>query len=332
MNDTIPPKQPEDSRTAPADPKKVGRWTDYLDGLNWGPGNRDNSGFLAFVRAGSLGIDTGFAVNEVTHRIKDSGGTYNPSKIQSQLKRAYGHVGNAANIYNAIMKVPKTEYSPEKLAKVASAMPDVDEAWLAAKSPIDPATVSSAQFLESLYNPGEKIVVFTVFESQGQELFEVRAAKKQVLPKWGINGVWFLSNPVDSQSHPNPRQDGKPSRRSEESVTSWRYLVLESDIAPADLWLRALVQVPLRIAAIYTSGGKSIHALVRLDAPSKTEWDRQRDKIKPIMVTLGADPAAMTAVRLTRLPGTSRGRDDRPQQLLFLNPAPTGKPIAEKPK
>jgi len=36
-------------------------------------------------------------------------------------------------------------------------------------------------------------------------------------------------------------------------VTAWRYLVLESDVAEAGQWLNLLVQLPLPIAAIYTS-------------------------------------------------------------------------------
>jgi hypothetical protein len=86
-------------------------------------------------------------------------------------------------------------------------------------------------------------------------------------------------------------------------------MVLESDEADAQLWLAALVQMPLRIAAIYTSGGRSIHALVRIDATSKADWDAKAAKLKPLLTVMGADPAAMTAVRLTRLPGCFRGQE-----------------------
>ena len=106
--------------------------------------------------------------------------------------------------------------------------------------------------------------------------------------------------------------------------------MLENDTADSRDWLACLAQLPLRIAAIYTSGGKSIHALVRLDAKSKADWDAQRDRIKPVVVILGADPGALTAVRLTRLPGTLRG--DRPQRLLYLNPEPDGTPIISSSK
>ena len=102
--------------------------------------------------------------------------------------------------------------------------------------------------------------------------------------------------------------------------------------------------IPLPISAIYTSGGRSIHALVRVDAASKPQWDALRDRISPLVTKLGADPAAMTAVRLTRLPGALRfgktARDgtfeafERPQQqkLLYLNPRPECRPICGLPR
>ena len=86
-----------------------------------------------------------------------------------------------------------------------------------------------------------------------------------------------------------------------------------------------MVQLPLKISAIYSSGGKSIHALVRLDAQSKHGWDQQRDQLRALLTPIGADPQAMTAVRLTRLPNVMRGT--RLQKLLYLNPQPTAKSI-----
>ena len=160
------------------------------------------------------------------------------------------------------------------------------------------------EFLTRSLPAGEKVVVFDVFESQGQhvwihklppfnacELDDFRTGKR--------NGVWFLCQPVTGDYFPN--HSGSMSRRSWQNVTSWRYLVLESDKANPAHWLAALAQMPLAISAIYTSGGQSIHALVRLDAESKHEWDAAVAQIKPILVTLGADPKAMSAVRLTRL-------------------------------
>ena len=59
--------------------------------------------------------------------------------------------------------------------------------------------------------------------------------------------------PFPECSAGNPRLGGKLSRRSEESVTAWRFAVLESDEADADDWLRCLIQMPLRIVSICES-------------------------------------------------------------------------------
>jgi len=158
-------------------------------------------------------------------------------------------------------------------------------------------------------------------------------------------GVWFLCNPVTGESvaDGNLNEDDTPhlTRRSWRTITAWRYLVLESDEAAPAHWLSALAQLPLPISAIYTSGGKSIHALVRLDARSKQDWDAQAAQIKPIVIPLGADPGAISGVRLTRLPCCERlGTDDRDgafvpyseprmQKLLYLNPTPDSTPICE---
>jgi hypothetical protein len=300
-------------------------WSEYIDQLDWGPGQRDESGYTAFLRAGSLKVDSDFALQEVATRISGNNGNFNTTKLQNQIRRAYEHVGNSLNGVRQLFQLPKAVFSIDKLKTLAEAAPMVDEAWLAEKSPVHPDGVKSAEFLNALYENGEKVVVFTDYQSQGQVVFEAGCENKCDLPTHGPEGVWFLANPVDGYFYQNPRQENKLSRRSEESVTSWRYLVLETDTAPSDEWIRALVQLPLKIAAIYTSGGKSVHALVRVDARDKYEWDQIRNRMRPILVTLGADQNAMTAVRLTRLPSTLRG--ERSQKLLFLNPNPTDIPI-----
>jgi hypothetical protein len=226
---------------------------------------------------------------------------------------------------------PKPEFAPDKLARIAAKLDGIDEAWLASRSPIRPDTRTPASFLHALYQDGEKVVVFDDYESQGQHIWTRKpapfnAGELDSFRKGKAAGVWFLSNPVNGEVLPN--DNDKPSRRSWQNVTSWRYLVLESDKADATHWLAVLAQMPLRIASITTSGGKSIHALVRLDAESKAEWDELTNRLKPALVTLGADQKALSAVRLTRLPCCERG--GRMQQLLYLNLQPDGAPICER--
>lgn len=305
-------------------------WLEDVDNLRWIKGELDQSSWKAFLKAAANRVDADVALTEVANRIAAAGDTPSKAKLNSQIQRAYQRVkANPGNFSNLVL-APKAKFSPGQLQKIAAKVTGIDEAWLAGRSQMPPDQVSSEQFLNALYKPGEKIVLFNDFKSQGQQLYEVNADSRiEEALRSGPNGIWFLSNPVDGLEHPNPGQENKLSRRSKESVTSWRYMVIESDIAGWDEWLTCLVQLPLRIAAIYTSGGKSIHALVRIDASSKENWDATCRKMKPTLITLGADAGALTAVRLTRLPGTKREKKNQMQQLLYINPNPEAKPILE---
>jgi hypothetical protein len=179
-------------------------------------------------------------------------------------------------------------------------------------------------------SPAIRCWFFSDYRSQGQELWQkyslhlLERYELGSFAKGHHDGVWFLANPVDGKEHFNERQQ-RMSRRSEESIRSFRFAVLESDCQPLEQWLRILAQLPLPIVSITSSGGKSLHALVRVGACSKSNWDETIGAIKPKLIQLGADVGALTAVRLTRLPNCYRG--ERLQELLYLNPDPREDPI-----
>ena len=262
-------------------------------------------------------------------------------------------------------RLKRPPFEPLKLAQFAGqCRREITLDWLSARSPV-PVPTAAAQgpetarlFLDALYDTDERVLVFTRFYSQGDFMVTaggggcVRLADKQgvesvtsPLPCGGPEGVWFLNQPITGDWKINNATtqggDARWGRRHGDCVTAWRYLVLESDVADPDLWLRALVQLPLPIAAIYTSGGISIHALIRLDAEDKPTFDAIRDELVQVVCPLGADAAAMTAVRLTRLPGMLRHgktnkegtlqRYDRPrlQRLAWLNPEPELEALVE---
>lgn len=251
----------------------------------------------------------------------------------------------------------------------------VDWRFLRSRSPVDPAGVTRPEeFLAAVFEPGEKVMIFTRYKSQGQFVFWRRGDGASASGDWCValaekrqergrrvaglpngmepenrEGVWFLNQPVTGEWSENPRTK-KWSRRSEEAVTAWRYFVLESDEEGIEAqWLALLALLPLAIVALYTSGGRSVHALIRVDAPSKAVWDRFcKDVLKRPLTLLGADKGVFSAVRLTRLPccwrrgrydenGSWRpylGKDGKPaprrQELLFLNPgAQTGVSIMD---
>jgi hypothetical protein len=109
-------------------------------------------------------------------------------------------------------------------------------------------------------------------------------------------------------------------------------------VLPPDKWLKILVQLQAPISAVYTSGGKSVHALINVNARTAEEFNMHAQNYKK-MARIGADPAAMSAVRLSRLPGCYRrgGKNKegkyspypqpRLQDLIYLNPNPTPEPL-----
>lgn len=234
---------------------------------------------------------------------------------------------------------PKPQYDPKALDGFSAPWRDkIDLLWLANRSEVDPALLDSDSFLSLLYLSHEKALVFDNDKTQGQAVWP-----DDPLPKTGKNGVWFIAQPVDGEYYPNPRTK-KMSRRSEESITDWRWMILESDKAPLRHWLGAIVQMPLRIAALYTSGSRSVHALIRIDARTKKHWDELKKKMAPglrYLVTNGADPGVLSAVRLTRLPFAFRegkwGKGGEYikfatpalQKLLYVNSKPEPRPLID---
>jgi hypothetical protein len=230
-------------------------------------------------------------------------------------------------------------FDPAKLERIARKLDGIDDEWFARRSAKCVWNRTPASFLHELYLPGEKVVIFDTFKSQGQNLWTHKAppfdARELDTFRTGKpQGVWYLCNPVTGESVPDgtTNKDGTPhlTRRSYRTVTAWRYMVLESDKANPAHWLAALAQMPLPISAIYSSGGKSIHALVRMNAESKGHWDSLADELKPMLITLGADRKAMSAVRLTRLPCCRREEKDAVQTLLYLNGNPDQTPLCDK--
>ena len=237
----------------------------------------------------------------------------------------------------------KPVFEPNKLATLASKLDEpVDATYLEARSKFSCWNRSPAGVLHKLYKAGEKIVVFNIFKNQGCVIWEHpglagNLATLDHLKTGCEKGVWFLCQPVTGEfiQHDRFKTEWNPSgrsRRCEECVTSWRYVLLESDYADPDHWLKALVQWPLPIAAVYLSGDRSIHTLVRIDADSKEEWDSiVKDELGPKLVPFGTCLRSLSGVRLTRLPNCMREGKGNLQQLLYLDSDPDGVPICEKP-
>jgi hypothetical protein len=339
------PRNPLFDKAAPA---MNARWIDYLDSLPWQRrssqhhGTLDHSGYCAFLRAATLKIESERALEEVSARVRQAGAEPPLDKLKRQLKLAYDYVGANPGEFHGEQTL-KAVYQPEKLAAVAAKLQadDVDDDYFITRSPFTTWNRNPAGFLHKLFRQGERVVCFSVFKSQGCCVWQCPGLSGDFSTldflATGQANVWFLCNPVDGvwreierlKTEHNPT--GR-TRRAEENVTSFRYAVIESDEAPRELWLKALARLPLPIASVIDSGGSSIHALFRVDAENKRHWDDLvRSKFKTPLTRLGADPRAMTAVRLTRLANCFRAEKGKLQRLLYLNQEPDDTPICERP-
>jgi hypothetical protein len=228
-------------------------------------------------------------------------------------------------------------------------VPELDFEWFRRRSPMDVRGVTTGDFLSAVFEPGDKVLIFTRYYSQGDFVFwhgrgffrlseqEGVAAVPADAPKTAMKGVWYLVQPVSARWEiGSSMADGKAkmTRRSEANVVAWRHVVLESDELAPELWLRVVAKLGVPIVALYTSGGRSIHALVRYPVGTKAQWDQVKGTIAQVVCPLGADPGALSAVRLSRLPGCFREGADgdagyvkytkpRLQELIYLNPRPT---------
>ena len=120
-------------------------------------------------------------------------------------------------------------------------------------------------------------------------------------------GAWIRFNPLDGKGVKN------------ENITSFRYCLVESDsisISEQDALLRKF-QLP--IATLTLSAGKSLHAIVKVDAENADEYRERVDTIYDYLEknNMPVDRQNRNPSRLSRMPGVTRGGNE--QSLIATN-------------
>ena len=109
-------------------------------------------------------------------------------------------------------------------------------------------------------------------------------------------GAWVRFNPMD----------GKGTRNS--NVTSFKYALVESDKMELSMQSALIKEMRLPVAVLVNSGGKSLHAIVRIDAPTEEIYKKRIDKLYAVckQYKFEVDTQNKNASRLSRLPGIKR--------------------------
>ena len=120
-------------------------------------------------------------------------------------------------------------------------------------------------------------------------------------------GAWICFNPVDGTG------------RKDANVTAYRYALVECDNMELGKQQAIIKQLELPCAALVYSGGKSVHAIVKVDAPDYTEYRKRVDYLYAACQKNGLtiDQQNRNPSRLSRMPGIPRG--EKRQVLLETN-------------
>ena len=181
-------------------------------------------------------------------------------------------------------------------------------------------------YLETLFEASENVGYVTrSYEKDGRFLPEKgcydRTAGKliELLSKCGGDlcsvigdynsgaGAWIRFNPLDGHGVKN------------ENVTEYRYALVESDAMEIEAQNAIIRELELPVACLVHSGGKSLHAIVKIDAGSYDEYRKRVDYLYSVCQKNGLkiDSQNRNPSRLSRMPGILR--DGRKQFLVDTN-------------
>lgn len=206
----------------------------------------------------------------------------------------------------------------------------VDPRWVEEQELHLPDTWEPAQqlkrYLQALFEPDEYVAYVTESfmaadrrrpakgcwdRTAGQLIEELDACGDDVGKVMGDCdpeiGAWICFNPVDGTG------------RKDANVTSFRYALVECDNMEPGKQLAAIHQMELPCAALVYSGGKSIHAIVRVNAPDYAEYRKRVDHLYATCQKNGLtlDQQNRNPSRLSRMPGILRA--GQKQALLETN-------------
>ena len=249
-----------------------------------------------------------------------------------RIAQEHGYTGTLGDVENHYATAHSSYTTRAKQRTVAlperhDAMPDLQADILSELPPAE----QQREYLNALFRPDDYVSISTeagydeekkkFFPKADRKLYRVSDLLKKPLPATAFNeaaGGWIRINPILQE----PISDGKGL--SDNDVADFRYVLVESDDMPIPEQVQAYHKMNLPIAALVLSGGKSVHAVVRIDAKNKQEYDlRVKGILYPFLQNHGfqQDDANKNPSRFTRLPGLKRG--NKKQILIGLSSGPS---------
>jgi RecA-family ATPase len=196
----------------------------------------------------------------------------------------------------------------------------VNKNWIEGKEINEPATWSPTQqlitYLETLFESSENVgYVVDTWQNEEGKFLPTRGAYDRtsgelihklsqcngdigsVLGDYNPEaGAWIRFNPLDGKGVKN------------ENVTDYRYALVESDTMDIDKQNAIMRELELPISVMVYSGGKSLHAIVKVEASNYDEYRKRVDYLYNICKKngLNIDNQNRNPSRLSRMPGVER--------------------------
>ena len=179
------------------------------------------------------------------------------------------------------------------------------------------ALKDATDYITALFEPEEKICYVAtayqdddgkwkpyggVFSRTVKELLDcIKKHPKDITDTFGTYntaaGAWICFNPIDG------------TNRSNKNITSYRYALVESDTQDIETQYQIIQDLKLPVKMLVHSGGKSLHAIVNIDAVDYKQYQERVDFLYTVCRKhgLAVDTQDKNPSRLSRFPGFRRG-------------------------
>jgi RecA-family ATPase len=186
---------------------------------------------------------------------------------------------------------------------------------------------ASSSFLANLYDPSDLVnVVPSVIDSDTGEEMPIGRGAVLTCATWLEKiGEGEIGDLFKGSGHSpgifiaiNPLKDQKAGRKIA-NIAEYRHALIEFDTISLKQQWQLLKKSKIPCATVSTSGGKSIHALVKINAKDRAEYDAKVKKLLEHFKEYDVDEKNKDPSRLSRFPGCLRGETGNKQELLSLD-------------
>jgi len=224
-----------------------------------------------------------------------------------------------------------TDTNPQDLAPRKASATSVTQSGkfkvnLGSLAPIpDVERITTEQLLKSCFKMDEVICITNeAGQDEDGRWFPASKGTFQTV-RWWLDR-FFGPNPEDRELFRDKPQGAyirintiKPDEYSgrDDSVSTFKHVLVEFDTRPKEEQYAIFKQSQLPIAAVIDSGGKSIHAWVRVDAKDFEDWKVRRQQVFDYLSDYEPDEMTKNPSRWSRLGGVMRGEHE--QRIIALS-------------